>query len=156
MDDLAALEHWLEPITTALSPSARAKLARKLASGLRQRQSARIGAQKNPDGSAYARRKPRRRQAEKTGRIKRLGKMYRVLRTRRFLLSRADASGLSVGFSFSGRIAAIARVHQEGQLAKVGKQGPLYQYPARRLLGLSDDDQAWVIDQVSQHLKNAN
>lgn len=159
MAERTALEHWLEPITAALGGAARAQLARRLARDLRSRQARRIAAQQNPDGSPYARRQPRKRQttqrlADKAGRIRRTGKMFSALRSQRFLLARADAKGLSVGFS--GRIADLARIHQQGELALVAPNGPLYQYPARRLLGWSDDDQAWLIEQVRQHLENTH
>jgi len=150
MAEHTALEHWLEPLTAALTSQARSQLTRSLARGLRTRQAQRIAAQQNPDGSAYERRQPRKRLAEKAGRIRRSGKMFSALRTQRFLLARTNAQGLSVGFN--GRIAAIARIHQQGELAPIAKNGPLYQYPARRLLGWSDDDQAWLIEQVRQHL----
>jgi hypothetical protein len=41
-------------------------------------------------------------------------------------------------------VASILRVHQEGLLDRVTPRGPLYQYPARVLLGLTDEDRARI------------
>lgn len=149
-DDLATLESWITPLVQRLAPAERRKLARRLAVGLRTRQARRIGEQKNTDGSRFEPRKPRQRLGDKAGRIKRNAAMFVQLRKSRHLLARADAGGVTVGFL--GRSAGIARIHQEGLLAKVSPSGPLYQYPARRLLGWSDDDRAWVMEQVLKHM----
>ncbi len=149
-DDLAALEDWLTPLVQRLGAAERRKLARRLAVGLRARQARRIGEQKNPDGSRFEPRKRRQKLGDKAGRIKRTAAMYIKFRQTRHMLAKSDADGVTVGFA--GRDAAIARIHQEGLLAKVDPGGPLYQYPARRLLGWSDEDQAWVMEQVINHL----
>lgn len=150
-NDLAALEDWLIPLVQRLSDGERRKLARRLAVGLRARQARRIGEQKNPDGTRFEPRKRRQRLGDKAGRIKRTGAMYLKLRQTRHMLAKSDADGVTVGFA--GGAAAIARIHQEGLLAKVAPGGPLYQYPARRLLGWSNEDQAWVMEQVLNHLR---
>ncbi|WP_329956115.1 phage virion morphogenesis protein [Collimonas silvisoli] len=54
---------------------------------------------------------------------------------------------------FFGRVARIARVHQEGLKDRVSKKGPEYQYPARPLLGFSATDQALIRDSLLRHLK---
>lgn len=58
-DQLKELEDWLQPLVERLKPSARARLARSLAIELRKRQQARVKNQRNADGSAYDKRKPR-------------------------------------------------------------------------------------------------
>jgi|GEM_PF-5645917 len=54
-----ALETWAAAQLARLAPAERRRLARKLAVEVRRDQQKRIAAQQNPDGSAYAPRKPR-------------------------------------------------------------------------------------------------
>jgi phage virion morphogenesis protein len=61
-----------------------------------------------------------------------------------------DENQLSVGFF--GRVARIARVHQEGLKDKVSKKGPVYDYPIRPLLGFSPTDEALIRDSLLRHL----
>lgn len=61
-DDFAPIEQLAGALLRSLSSSERRTLLRRMARELRQSQSARIGAQKNPDGSAFAARRPRREQ----------------------------------------------------------------------------------------------
>jgi len=150
-DDLATLESWITPLVQRLAPAERRKLARRLAVGLRTRQARRIGEQKNPDGSRFEPRKPRQRLGDKAGRIKRTAAMFIKLRQARHMLVESGADGASVGFT--GGDAVIARIHQEGLLDKLGPNGPLYQYPSRRLLGWTDEDEDWVMEQVLNHLR---
>lgn len=58
----------------------------------------------------------------------------------------SSVDGVAVGFG--GRAAAIAKIHQRGLLARVAPDGPLYDYPIRQLLGFSDDDRLWILEQV--------
>jgi phage virion morphogenesis protein len=53
---------------------------------------------------------------------------------------------------FFGRVARIARVHQEGLTDKVAKKGPKYHYPARPLLGFSATDQALIGESLLRYL----
>lgn len=78
-------------------------------------------------------------------------KMFTKLATARHLKAYGDAHSATVGF-FNGRIAQIARIHQEGLRAKVSKNGQEYQYPARVLLGFNDSDLKFLRDQVLEHL----
>lgn len=55
---LAQLDDWQNAILANLSPAARAREFRKIASYLRGSTAKRIAAQKNPDGTAFAPRKP--------------------------------------------------------------------------------------------------
>lgn len=135
-EDTHALERWLEPFLAGLQPGQRSRLARQIGMQLRRGEQRRIMAQRNPDGSPYA---PRRRGAparQKVGRIKRMA-MFAKLRQARHLRVRADAQQVSVGFS--GRVARIARVHQDGLLDAVTRRGPRVRYERRRLLGFSAD-----------------
>ncbi|MGR3754421.1 phage virion morphogenesis protein [Edwardsiella anguillarum] len=56
-DDLLQLHRWADGLLAKLSPASRTQLARDIARSLRQSQSQRITAQKNPDGSAFIQRK---------------------------------------------------------------------------------------------------
>lgn len=55
----AELDALLAQVVGQLTPLSRRRLTRKVATGLRQRQSARIGKQQSPDGVPYAPRKSR-------------------------------------------------------------------------------------------------
>lgn len=133
-----AIQSWVDQVTRGLGPAARAGLARHLAQGLRQRQAARIGAQKNPDGSAFDARKPRRPHPGRT----RLRGMFAKLRRASHLRATSSTDGLSVGFG--GGDAVVARIHQLGLTGVVVRGGPSVKYAERQLLGLSPDDEAFI------------
>lgn len=146
MSSLDQLEARLGGLLAQLEPAARRGLAREIAKELRQSQRKRIAEQLNPDGSAYAPRKPQLRQ--KAGRIRR--QMFSKLRTTRFLKTAVTADSAVVGFI--GQVERIARVHQLGLRDRVQKGGPQAQYPARELLGFTEADIAAVQDLVLAHL----
>lgn len=148
-DQLDDLSDWLTPLITRLQPTERTRLARQVAQGLRRSQQQRIVTQRNPDGSAYAPRKPRELRA-KAGRIKRKAKMFTKLRTARYLKAQGRADGAVVGFT--GRIARIARVHQYGLRDRPAPGARDVQYAKRELLGLTDAERDLVRDQVLAHL----
>lgn len=56
-DDRQQFHQWADGLLAKLSPGQRTQLAREIARSLRQSQSQRIAAQKNPDGSPFAPRK---------------------------------------------------------------------------------------------------
>lgn len=145
MDNLQQLEAWCEPLLARLQPMERRALARKLGTELRRSQQQRIAAQRNPDGSAY---EPRRAQAA-AGRVKR-GAMFRKIRQGAHLRTRANADQVSVGFA--GRVARIARVHQEGLADEVETGGAWARYPRRELLGFTDADRARIHELLLEHL----
>jgi len=131
-NDLTALETWLNPLLARLEPQERTKLAREAARKIRKRQQQRITAQKNPDGSAYAKRKPRKLRNKK-GRIK--AKMFTKLKMARYLKAQGSEQAVTVGFT--GRIARIARVHQYGLKDRAERGAPDVRYARRELLSLS-------------------
>lgn len=147
MDDLTSLESWIGPLLQRLEPAGRARLARRIAQDLQRAQSERIGQQRAPDGSQYARRKNQKRQ--KGGRIRRR-KMFARLRQSKHLKARGNASEASV--FFIRRAAAIARVHQEGLVDQVRRGGPRVRYERRELLGFADVDKQRVVDTLLNHL----
>jgi len=146
-DILRDFEQWAGALMQRLGPVARRKLNTQLARELRKRQQARIGAQQNPDGSAW---EPRGRLRRQRGSIKRRAQMYMGLRQARHMKLLATADEATV--QFAGRDAWIARVAQYGLIDKVSPRGPSVRYPKRQLLGFSDADREFVRDFLIQHL----
>jgi len=141
-DDLSQLETWAAPLLARLSSQERRAMMRDLAIGLRKRQSDRIKAQQNPDGSAYVPRKPQVLIRSKQGRIKQT--MFNKLTKATHLKIVATEGLAAVGFN--GQTSRIARVHQLGLRDKVSRFRNEYDYPKRELLGFSDADRQWVND----------
>ena len=77
-------------------------------------------------------------------------KMFRKLRTVRFL--RIDTSPNSVMVGFSGYAASIAHVHQFGETDKIGRSS--VRYPIRELLGLTSTDLDWVADTITDSIQS--
>ncbi|WP_249936377.1 phage virion morphogenesis protein, partial [Escherichia coli] len=71
--------------------------------------------------------------------------MFAKLRTARYLKVKADASGVTVGYS--GVAARIARVHQFGERDRVAA-GMYTDYPARELLGITPADERLIADRL--------
>ena len=149
-DELERFENWLAPLIAGLSSGERLKLARNIGQKLRRSQSQRIAAQKNPDGSPFEPRKPQPNR-DKKGRIRRA--MFNKMKAARYM--RVQATPEAVGIGFTGRVARIARVHQEGLRDRVGRNGPEVQYPVRQLLGFSNEDAEMMRDAVIEHLEKS-
>ncbi|TBL75818.1 phage virion morphogenesis protein [Obesumbacterium proteus] len=132
MSDFIQLEDWMVGLLEKFTPAQRRKLTQQWARKLRQSQQKRIQQQLNPDGSPYEARKPQKR--DKKGRVKR--KMFRKIRTARYLKTKATPDMAEVSFSNS-RIERIAATHQYGLREKLGKRGPVVKYPQRELLGIN-------------------
>lgn len=145
-DDLLQLHRWADGLLTKLSPGQRTQLAREIARRLRQSQSQRIAAQKNPDGSPFAPRKPQLRSQK--GRIRRL--MFRKLRTTRYMKGKGDGHGATISFINSVRY--MAAVHQYGLRARVNRYGLEVDYPQRQLLGFSKEDYLQIQSIIMQYL----
>ncbi|MDK1707011.1 phage virion morphogenesis protein [Serratia marcescens] len=79
----------------------------------------------------------------------RKGLMFQRIRSYRYLQMQASSDEARVGFQ--GPAGAIARIHQFGLVDTLGGhfRG---KYPARQLLGLSDDDLAWIAETINAHL----
>ncbi|WP_301150757.1 phage virion morphogenesis protein [Metapseudomonas otitidis] len=148
-DTFDDLSDCLTPLNTRLQPTERTRLARQVAQGLRRSQQQRIVTQRNPDGSAYAPRKPRELRA-KAGRIKRKARMFTKLRTARYLKAQGRADGAVVGFT--GRIARIARVHQYGLRDRPAPGSRDMQYAQRELLGFNAQERDAIRNLVLVHL----
>jgi phage virion morphogenesis protein len=151
-DDLRGIEQWAGALLAKLQPGQRRVITRKIAQELRRSQAQRIASQQAPDGATYAARKQRKDLRRKKGLIKRQkAAMFNKVRTTKYLKTTQDENQLSVGFF--GRVARIARVHQEGLTDKVAKKGPEYRYPARPLLGFSAVDRALIRDALLRHIE---
>ncbi len=149
-DNLQALEAWAATLLNQLQPSKRYQLIRNIAQALRRSQQQRIAAQRNPDGSAFTPRKPRtqpkaKHLRSKVNRIRRRA-MFIKLKTARFLKVENDAHSLTLGFM--GRVGRLAHVHQYGKTDQVAPGGPHYRYPARVLLGLTQEEKEMIRDKV--------
>jgi phage virion morphogenesis protein len=152
MDELQALEEWAGALLAQMQPAARREAMKDIARELRRSQQKRIAEQRNPDGTPYEPRKARAMQKNlrgKAGRIKRRA-MFAKMRTARFLKVETDAEGLAIGFA--GRVARLARIHQDGETAPVEPGGPDYKYPVRQLLGFTQQDRELIRDKLLAHL----
>lgn len=147
MSDLAPLDAYCSALISKLEPGARRRLARDLAASLRASQAKRIAAQLNPDGSAYAPRKPILRRNK--GKIRRT--MFAKLRTAKYL--KVEASPERAVVTFAAEVQRIARVHQYGLRDKVRRgHGPEVAYPMRELLGITANEVMAVEETVLAHL----
>ena len=134
MSGLHELDAYLAGLLSKLEAPQRRVLARAVAVELRRRQSARIAAQRNPDGTVYEPRKPQLR--HKRGGIRR--KMFTRLRMARYMRIEADPNTAVV--TFAATAMRIAAVHHFGLRDRVNRNGLTSKYPARQLLGLDDAD----------------
>lgn len=147
MSGLYELDAYLAGLLAKLDAPQRRVLARAVAVELRRRQSARIAAQHNPDGTAYEPRKPQLR--HKRGGIRRA--MFTRLRMAKWLKAEADPNAAVV--TFAGSAQRIAAVHHFGLRDRVNKNGLTAQYPARALLGLAPEDVSAITDTVLNFLR---
>lgn len=146
-NDLSALEDWAGALLAKLSAAERRKLNQDIARDLRRSQQQRIAEQRNPDGSAYAPRKPRKNLRGKKGRIKR---MFAKLSQAKHLKLQSSSEAIAIGFA--GRTARLARVHQYGLRDRAARGAPDTQYDRRQLLGLTDADLDLIRDRLLDHL----
>lgn len=151
-EDLVQLEHWASKLLARLDPRERRALARTIATDLRRSQQRRIAAQVAPDGTPYLPRKTRTEPLRtKRGAIRRKqAAMFAKLRTARWLKINATADSAEVGFM--GRVARLARVHQEGLEDRPRPGAKPVRYPVRPLLGFSDADRQLVRNRLVDHL----
>lgn len=76
-------------------------------------------------------------------------RMFQKLMTAKYMKVDAKASGATVGYE--GRIAHIARIHQEGQTGQVNAYIK-HDYPERELLGATADDMDMLFEMIFRHL----
>lgn len=148
-DELTALEDWAGALMQGIGASGQRQAAKAVATALRKSQQQRIAQQQNPDGTPFAPRRNAPKLRAKKGRIKR-DRMFAKLRTSTWL--KANVEGSTAVVEFTGRAAALARVHQYGLVDKVSPTGPRVRYPRRILLGFSGTDRALIRDTVIDRL----
>lgn len=146
-DNLRALEEWAGALLAKLETGERRRLNQQIGRSLRRSQQQRIATQRNPDGTPFAKRKPRQLR-DKAGRIKR--QMFAKLRQAKHLKLQSTPDAIAIGFM--GRVARIARVHQYGLRDRPGKGTPDVQYDRREVLGFTDADVELIRDQLLEHL----
>ncbi len=148
--DFGKLDAWFSDLITQLEPAARRTLAREIAKCLRESQSKRIAAQKNPDGSDYAPRKPQLKHKVRPGRVR---AMFAKLRTTKYLNVKSSQDSAVV--VFAGEVQRIARVHHYGLRDRVNQRGLTVQYAARELLGFTAPEVEKIKELVLTHLAGA-
>lgn len=150
--ELQSLEAWAEALLAKLQPAQRRALNQKIAIALRRSQAQRIASQQAPDGQAYVPRKNRPALRSKQGRIQRKrAEMFTRIRLTKHFKTQHDANQISVGFF--GRVARIARVHQEGLIDQVSTKSKVkHRYASRPLLGFSNADRTLIMEMLLQHL----
>lgn len=148
-DDLDALAGWVEPLIQKLEPAERRKLMKAVSRDLRKANQERIKQQQDPDGKSWEPRKPRKLRGKK-GFIRKKA-MFTKLRTAKYL--KINTSPDSAGLAFSGLSGRIAAIHHYGLRAKVDKNGPTYDYPARELLGFGRSDLELIADRILDHIE---
>ena len=149
-NDLQSLETWAGALLSKLQPAQIRQVNRKVAQDLRRSQVSRIASQRNPDGTPFEPRKNKNLRGKK-GRIKRRkDNMFVKLRTARYLKIESDENQIAVGFI--GRVARLARVHQEGLTDRVSAHGPQHKYPSRKLLGFTQTTRDLIRDSLLKHI----
>lgn len=148
MSDLDPFDARLSGLLSAVSPTSRRRLAAGISMALQQSQARRIAAQQNPDGTPYEPRKSVSRLRRKKGGLRRV--MFSKLRTARWMKREATAESAAV--TFAPAVQHMAQVHQRGLRDRVNKSGLTAQYPARRLLGLTQAEIDDVDNRVIEHL----
>ena len=155
-DPFAPLDLELGHLLANLDPAQRRKAALRIARTLRRSQADRIAANRNPDGSPFAPRRPR----EETGLrgrrgAVRRGAMFRKIRTGRWLTTAVTDEEAAI--FFTGAASRIARVHQLGLRDRVGRSpgSPETVYAERRLLGFTPEDRALVLGIVAEMIEQA-
>ncbi|WP_249962232.1 phage virion morphogenesis protein [Histophilus somni] len=139
---------WLTHAMKRLSPAQARKLQRAIGVYFRKRTQQTMKAQTDPEGNAWEARKvrpifppPERQGKNKKRRTHKPKPMMKGLVKAKRLQIRSYGSQLKIGW-FNGRDAMIARQHQFG--GSVRLHFGTAQYPARPLLGITEQDQAEI------------
>ncbi|AMG45332.1 phage virion morphogenesis protein [Achromobacter xylosoxidans] len=146
-DDFSDVQAWAAVLLAQLRPAERRRVNRAVAVELRRTEGQRIAAQQNPDGTPYAPRRTKNLRG-KRGAIRR--KMFTRLRTARYL--RVEASDTDAVVGYSGRVARLALVHQEGRSDRPARGQKPVRYPRRKLLGFTERTREMVLDTLARHL----
>lgn len=138
-DDLHLLETWVQPLLEKLTPAQCRRITMAMARAMRARQQQTMAAQTAPDGTPWQPRKTAARTARGSVRRKALAAkagapMFRGLRRPKWL--KAGATPTEASVEFVGTAARIAALHHHGGPDRVTPGGPVYDYPARPLIGI--------------------
>lgn len=147
MDNLIPLENWMQTAINNLAPTARRRLMRRLGVIVRKFNQSNITKQQGPDGQKWA---PRKKRTNRHGEIAQKKKMMMGLRQARRL--RIDTTDTGVHVGFRARNAKIAALHHSGGMDYVAPDGPKVNYPARPLLGFSNELLDLIGDEILNHI----
>lgn len=143
-DALEGVDAFFGKVLADLSSHERRKASRQLGRALLRANLDRIRANKEPDGARMEKRKSRldRRGRLRNAKGKKRGKMFPRLRLQREWKINAQTDSVEITLT-KGEM--IARIHHDGARGYVGRDGSgkkIYtQFPTRRLLGFSNDDE---------------
>lgn len=149
-DPLRELEGWAGVFLAKLDAPARRTLAVTIARELRRSQQQRIASQHDAEGAPFVPRKPRLR--DRRGAIRRRAAMFAKLRNAKWLRISGTADAAEVGFA--GRVARIARIHQEGLRDRAEPLAPEVRYPSRAMLGFTGGDRELIRELLLLHIRN--
>ncbi len=145
-DDLSRLTHWADGLLASMEPTARRQLAGEMARTLRASQAQRIRANRQPDGSPMAPRKPQPKLKQGRGRLRR--KMFFKISNPAWLKARASEQQAVV--EFVGTANRLATIHQYGLKDRI--KGREIRYPARELLGITHQEVEKLEELLLAHL----
>ncbi|WP_294192283.1 phage virion morphogenesis protein [uncultured Sphingomonas sp.] len=142
MNDFAPIEQLCRDLLLRVGAAERSKLMRAIGREIRKSQSDRIARQQEPDGAAFAPRRPKKVRAGK-GRL-RAQKMFRKIRMAKNL--RSGGNGDEVWVGFGGQASRVATIHQLGLPDAPAIGQSKVRYARRLILGLSEDEQSRMIE----------
>jgi phage virion morphogenesis protein len=145
MNDFAPIEQLCRDLLLRTAAPERARLMRSIGREIRKSQSDRIAAQRDPEGAAFAPRRPKPERGRKRGRL-RQQKMFRKIRMAKSLKAGGKADEAWVGFG--GRASRIASIHQDGLADAPAPGQPKVRYARRVLLGLTDVERQRILDLI--------
>lgn len=145
-DDLSRLTSWADGLLASMEPAARRQLASEMARTLRASQAQRIRANRQPDGSPMAPRKPQPKLKQGRGRLRR--KMFFKISNPTWLKARASEQQAVV--EFVGTANRLATIHQYGLKDRI--KGREISYPARELLGITEQERDQLETTLLAHL----
>lgn len=153
-NDLSRVDEWFGRILAGMAPAQRRKATLKLGRLLRQANLKRIGANVDPDGAAFAPRKPRR---DLRGRLRKGagGKMFKGLR--KMAKWRIDAAPDGVEISpVTNTADRVGSVSQFGLTVTVGRTRDgrkiRAKYAERRLIGFAREDEDLTLQVAGEML----
>jgi len=145
MNDFAPIEQLCRDLLLRTAAPERARLMRSIGREIRKSQSDRIAGQRDPEGAAFAPRRPKPDRGPKKGRL-RQQKMFRKLRMAKSLKAGGNADEAWVGFG--GRASRIANIHQEGLPDAPAPGQAKVRYTRRVLLGLTEAERQRIFDLI--------